>query len=100
MPNKVLETDSFTRFFESSSVEEREWISKIIEQLKQNSFVGKPLGYKWFREKKYKGKRLYYLVYENSEKVLLLAFAGKKEQQAIINNVLANLERYRRIVGD
>lgn len=98
MENEVLETDSFSKLFEILERDEKEWIKKIIIQLKTNSNVGKPLGFKWFREKKFKGKRLYYLVYNNLNKVLLVGFGGKKEQQKIINHILANRDRYRKIV--
>ncbi len=96
---EVLETESFSRQFESLEEEEKAWIRKMIAQLEANSEVGKPLGFKWFREKKYEGKRLYYLVYRNAGKVLLVAFGDKKEQREIIRHVLANRERYAKIVG-
>ncbi len=100
MENEVLETESFSKLYETLEKEEKEWIKKIIIQLKTNSLTGKPLGFKWFREKKFKGKRLYYLVYENSSKVLLVAFGGKKEQQKIIDYVLENKELYKKFVED
>ncbi len=78
MPNRVLETEIFSCLFETLENNEKEWIKKVIRQLKRDSLVGKPLGFKWFREKKLGGKRLYYLVYEKSSTVLLVAFGGKK----------------------
>lgn len=98
MQNKVLETETFSRLFDALERKEKEWIKKVIRQLKENSKVGKPLGFEWFREKKLGGKRLYYLVYEKSNAVLLVAFGGKKDQQKIIAHVLHNKERYRKIV--
>lgn len=98
MENEVLETDSFSKLFETLEWDEKEWVKKIILQLKANANVGKPLGFKWFREKQFKGKRLYYLVYNNLNKVLLVGFGGKKEQQKIINHILANRGRYRKFV--
>ena len=98
MPNRVLETETFSCLFETLGIEEKDWIKKMIRQLKQNPGVGKPLGFKWFREKKFGGKRLYYLVYENSNTVLLVAFGGKKDQQKIISHVLKNREFYKKIV--
>jgi len=95
---EVLETETFSKLFDSLAKDEQKWVKKMIGQLKQNAFVGKPLRFPWFREKKYKGKRLYYLVYQNLNKVLLAAYGSKKEQQRIIAHVLANLEEYKRIV--
>lgn len=100
MPNKVLETDTFSKLYNSLNKDEKEWIKKVIEQLKENSCVGKPLRFDWFREKRYGGKRLYYLVYQNINRILLVAFGKKKEQQKIIEHVLANKSRYKRIVEE
>ncbi|MBN1940772.1 MAG: hypothetical protein JW772_01165 [Candidatus Diapherotrites archaeon] len=98
MANRVLETDAFSRLFETLEQDEKEWIRKIIRQLGQNSGVGKPLRFNWFREKKFGGKRLYYLVYEKRNAVLLVAFGAKKEQQKIISHVLQNREKYKKAV--
>ncbi len=98
MANRVLETETFSRLFEALEKKEKEWIKKIIQQLKENPKAGKPLRLEWFREKKLGGKRLYYLVYEKSNAVLLVAFGGKKEQQKIIAHILQNKERYKKIV--
>ncbi|MEK6881775.1 MAG: hypothetical protein AABY22_19310, partial [Nanoarchaeota archaeon] len=54
--------------------------------------TGKPLGYKLFREKKYLNKRLYFLIDEESQKILFVSFAPKKEQQEIINFVKSNMK--------
>ena len=96
--NRVLETETFSHLFETLEGKEKDWIKKVIQQLQENAAVGKPLRFKWFREKKFGGKRLYYLVYKNSNAVLLVAFGAKKEQQKIINYVLENRKRYQRIV--
>ena len=65
-----------------------------------NAFSGKPLGFRWFREKKFKGKKLYYLVYEGSGSVLLVAFGNKKEQRKIISHIFANLDFYKKTAGE
>ena len=98
MPNLVLETESFSKLFDSLEQGEKEWIRKIIHQLEDNLQVGKPLRFDWFREKKYEGKRLYYLVSERNRKVLLVAFGDKKEQDKIIQHVLQNREEYLRVL--
>ncbi|MBI5554210.1 MAG: hypothetical protein HY917_05750 [Candidatus Diapherotrites archaeon] len=100
MPNEVLETETFSRLFETLSPDEKEWIRKMILQLKETAEVGKPLQFNWFREKKFGGKRLYYLVYSGRQTVLLVAFGDKKDQQKIINQVLVNREAYRKAVEE
>ena len=98
MVYEVYETTTFSEIYETLEKDEQEWINKIKLQLKENPRVGKPLRLDWFREKKLKNKRLYYLIYKNLNKVLIVAFGSKKEQQKIINSVLMNLERYKRII--
>ena len=60
--------------------------------------MGKPLRFDWFREKKFGDKRLYYLIYENVSKILLVAFGTKKVQQKIINHIIENKEIYKKII--
>ena len=99
MPNQVLETQEFSRLFDTLERVEQDWIKKVAQQLRENFLVGKPLKFNWFREKKFGGKRLYYLVYEKGNKVLLVAFGTKKEQQRIIDHILQNRKKYTKFVG-
>ena len=87
----IYATDTFKRIFESSDKNEQDWINKIRESFKDFP-TGKPLGFKWFREKKYLNKRLYYLIDEETQKILFVSFASKKEQQKIINFVKENMQ--------
>jgi mRNA-degrading endonuclease RelE of RelBE toxin-antitoxin system len=59
---KVYRTETFDKQVKKLPKEEQKQIARIEYQLKINPFVGKPLGYKFFREKKIRGKRVYYLV--------------------------------------
>ena len=97
MNYKVIETETFTDLYRNLDEDEKNWLKKIIQQLNQNPFVGKPLKSDWFREKKYQNKRLYYLVYSKMNVVVLVAFAGKKEQTEIIAHILLNLKDYESI---
>ncbi len=85
----VYATESFQKLYKTLTKDEREWIHKIKDQLEDNP-AGKPLHFNWFREKKYSSKRLYFLVDDAGKKILFMAFASKKEQQKIIDFVLAN----------
>ena len=99
MPFVVVKTDEFAEIFSSLDEDIKVWIRKITCHLEINPGVGKPLGFRWFREKKFNDKRLYYLVYNEINKVLLVGFSGKKDQEKIISHILQNLERYNRIAG-
>ncbi len=91
---EILETEPFHSLFEKLDRREQEWIRKIKEQLKTNPFAGKPLRFDWFREKKFENKRLYYIVSQKYQRVLIFAFGNKKQQQKIIDHLLLNKEKY------
>jgi putative component of toxin-antitoxin plasmid stabilization module len=91
---RVYRTETFDKLVRKLSKEEQKQITRIENQLKVNPFVGKPLGYRFFREKKIKGKRIYYLVYEDMVIVLLVGLSDKKTQQATINEIKDKLPRY------
>lgn len=72
------------------------WVEKVFGQLKENPFAGKPLGVKWFREKKFKGLRIYFLIFEDKKAVYLVNLGGKKDQQKIINSIRLLLDSYKK----
>lgn len=96
--NAVHETEAFSKLCGTLEKMEQEWIDKIRNQLMDSLDVGKQLRYDWFREKKLGNKRLYYLINAKTNKAVLLAFGAKKEQQKIINHILANKERYLKLI--
>lgn len=67
-----------------SKKEQKEVENFEKRQLVKNPYVGDPLGYKFFREKKIGGKRIYYLVYDDLNSVLLVGLSDKKTQQETI----------------
>ena len=71
MPYQIFETETFSRLYRAMEKVEQEWVDKIKNQLIENSQVGKPLKFDWFREKKFGDKRLYYLVYKDGIKIIM-----------------------------
>ncbi len=65
-------------------------VEKILKQLhEKGGEVGKPLaGLSFLREKKFNGKRLYYIIYGQWSAILVAALSDKKAQQATINSLL------------
>ncbi len=96
--NVVLETDRFAKKYGKCEKVEQEWIDSIRDQLVQNLRIGKPLHFDWFREKRFGGKRLYFLASETKRKAVLIAFGTKKEQQQYIRHVVDNRHEYWRIL--
>ena len=73
---------------------EQKAIEKFERKLSENPYLGKPLGYIFFREKKLNGRRVYYLVYEDFVVVLRVAVSNKKAQQATIDMIKDKLNEY------
>ncbi len=78
-----------------SGIEKGE-IQRIVSQLKENPFVGDQLQIRSLREKRLKEKRLYYLVFEDLNAVLIVAISDKKTQQKTINSILFRINEYRK----
>ena len=98
MHYEVYETDTFSKLYGGMERTEQDWVNKIKLQLIENPQAGKPLKFEWFREKKFGDKRLYYLIYKDISKILLVSFGSKKDQQKIINHIIENKQRYKRII--
>ncbi len=91
---KVPEFDKYAqKIFEKTDFEELEI---FIEKLRFNSNLGKPLGFDFLREKKIKGKRVYFLVYKEICLILFVATSNKKAQQRVINQIKNYLEDYKK----
>lgn len=74
-------------------------IKKIILDLViDGDKKGKSLGYSFFREKKIQHKRIYYLIYEELNVILLVAGSDKKTQQKTINTIKNLLPKYKEYV--
>ena len=82
---KVFTTDEFDKRFKKLDSQLQRGISKEIDQLEENPFSGKPLSYKFFREKKVMNYRIYYLVYEEYVVVFVITISSKKDQQDTID---------------
>ena len=97
---EIRTTAEFWKDYEKLSKSEQERLDKVKLQLQKNPYVGKSLGYRFFREKRVDGKRLYYLIYEDIIIILLVALSDKKAQQATIDAIKRAFEIYRKDVYD
>ena len=97
---EVYAAASFLEEYDKLSKAEQARVNKIRAQLRVNPYVGRPLGYKFFREKRFDGKRLYYIIYEDYVIVLVVAYSDKKTQQSTIDSVKKSFELYRQEVYD
>ena len=92
---KIFTTEEFDKLFSKLDKSTQTQIDNEIEQLKVNPYVGKPLGYKFFREKRAEGYRFYFLIYEEFIVVFVITLSNKKGQQDAINKVKNLIPVYR-----
>ena len=99
---KIFKTKEFDDNYNKLDNSEKKRADKIRDQLSKNgNTTGKPLsGLKFFREKKFDGKRIYYLVYKEFNCILVIAISDKKAQQATINQILFNLNIYKNDIAN
>jgi len=97
---KVIGTDTYLEEIGKWTKSDRVIAEKIPHQIAINHYSGSPLGYRFLREKRVKEKRVYYLVYEDLQLVLLVATSGKKDQQATIDHIKGNLDEFRTVAEE
>ena len=97
---RIFTSEEFNKDFSKLSSQEQARVNNILKQLKEHgSDIGKPLsGLSFFREKKFDGKRVYYLVYNELFVILAIAISSKKAQQATINKILLDLAEYQKFI--
>lgn len=95
---RVFSTEEFDTWERILSKNYQREIDLIIQQLKETANVGKPLGYSYFREKKFDKYRAYFLVYEELDAILLVTISDKKTQQDTINRIKRELDHYKDLI--
>ena len=95
---RVLSTKEFDAWERLLPKEYRQQIKQIIKELKKSYDTGKPLGYPFFREKKLGKYRIYFLVYEGVDTVLLITISDKKTQQDTIDKIKKDLDFYKDLI--
>ena len=95
---RVLSTKEFDTWERLLPKEHQEQIKGFIKELKLNHNTGKPLGYPFFREKKMGKYRVYFLVYEDLDTVLLVTISDKKAQQDVIDEIKGQLDYYKELI--
>ncbi len=76
-------------------IKDQKRIDNLIKQLKINPYVGDQLQIKIIREKRLNGKRLYFIVFDDLNAVLIVALSNKKTQQKTIDLIKSKLSDYR-----
>jgi mRNA-degrading endonuclease RelE of RelBE toxin-antitoxin system len=92
---RVFRSEHYENKLSKIDASELQRVLKFEQALKQEPYAGKPLGYKFFREKKFNGKRLLFLVYDEHQCIFLVTLTDKKAQQHEIDFIKAHLDAYR-----
>ena len=93
---RIFTTKEFDEDFDNLDGSEKIRVEKFLNQLEEKGAdVGKPLSMPFFREKRFDGKRVYFLFYENFATIFMVAISNKKAQQSTINRILEDLNEYK-----
>lgn len=95
MVYSVYTTESFDKEVEKLAGEDQEIIRKMFLKMKENPYASDQLRYKNLREKRLREKRVYFLVYDDLQSVLVVAIGGKKNQQETINHIVNYFDKYK-----
>src|SRR3989344_693400 len=98
----VFRTRKFDKEFakQLSEKEQKEVERFEKQQLTINPYIGDPLSYRFFREKKIDNKRVYFLIYDDINAVLMVGVSDKKTQQDTINEIKGHLNEYYVIIRE
>lgn len=94
---RVIGTETYQKEISQWTKEDREAAEKIPEKLAENPYIGDQLGYPFLRERRVKEKRVYYLIYDDLNLVLLVAVSGKKDQQKTIDYLKVHLHEFKEL---
>jgi len=97
---RVFRSDWYDKKLKKLDKSDQNVIENFEKQLKIEPYAGRPLGYKFLREKKFGGKRLIFLVYEEHRTAFLVTITNKKAQQHEIDMIKASLDVYKEIVNE
>lgn len=100
MVYKVFRTDTFKKKYNKLPKEEQGIIDKFIKETLAVDPRGKPLDVHGIMEKKIKGRRIYYIVYDDYLIVLMVAISGKKDQQDTIDMIRKYLPDFLKLVEE
>src|SRR3989344_550525 len=100
MKFKIYRSERFEKELAKFDKKFQERVDKIEDELVENPYSGKPLGIRWFREKRYENYRIYYLIYDDLESVFMVGISDKKDQQKVINTIKLLLDLFKRELGN
>ncbi len=95
---RVFRTEWYEKKYNKLEKVDQTRAEDFEQELKREPYSGKPLGYTFLREKKFDGKRLLFLVYEEHQAVFLITITDKKAQQDDIDLIKKHLDVYKEML--
>jgi len=80
------------------SINNQNRFNNLIKQLEINPYVGDSLQIRIIIEKRFNGRRIFYIIFDDLKAVLIVALGDKKSQQKIIDFIITNLNEYRKLL--
>lgn len=98
---RIFKTATYDEDYAKLDHSEQLRVDALVDSLFQHgAATGRPLTVPFFREKKFGGKRILYLVYASLFTILLVTITDKKAQQATINEILLHLDEYKSYITE
>ena len=98
---KVYRTAEFEKLIKKFlTKEEQSQLENIEGEISEKSLTGSPLSFKFLREKRISGKRVYFLVYEDLKAALMVSSSDKKTQQETIDKIRVYLPEFRNLMQE
>jgi len=88
----------YEKIIKKLSNNNQERFENLVKQLENNPHVGDSLQIKNIREKRFNGKRIYFVIFNDLKAVLIVALSDKKSQQKIIDFIRTNLNEYKELL--
>lgn len=96
---RVFHTDEYDKKFAKLQKTEQQRLLVFEQELKVYPFQGRALNYRFFREKKFNGKRMLFLIYLEYNSIYLISIVNKKSQQKVINFIKSRLPFFKEQVN-
>lgn len=96
---RALRKQEFIKKFEKLPPQVQEEIKILRDKILEYPYIGDPLGYAFLREKKLKGLRIYFIIYEEDGIVLFVDISSKRNQQEVIDRIKKRVHEYREYVN-
>ncbi len=92
---KIYRSERFDKELNKFDENFKKRVDKIEDQLVNNPYSGDSLNVYWFREKRYGKYRIYYIIYDDLESLIMVAISEKNDQQKVINTVKFLFHQFR-----